>query len=356
MPSLRQRVEAFERFWAGEGPSLILVPAAEQGLYDLNDYPARFHNPRAMWESEMARARPQADWPTDGIPTVRPNLGVIFIPALAGLPYQLREDQMPWPGEPVDRETIRAARDLDVTQAPLMQLAEEFYAIHQEHGGGEVAAYHADTQGVFDIAHLLYGQQIFYDVVDPDAAPWVEELMDICLGLYVRVSRHLKNLLGEEPSAMIHGHGASQGVYFPTAGVRMAEDTPTLLSPGTLEDLILPAIERAAAPFGGVFAHYCGKNDPFFGKLCRCSCVRAIDLGNPEKHEPRWLLDQCAETGTVLHSRIAAEEGEDGEAYVRRIAGIVQDTGARLILRATVVPRDRNEARAMRNLWHELTS
>jgi hypothetical protein len=69
-----------EAFWRGEGPSLILIPPGEQELYDLTDYPARFHDPQAMWESEMRRAEPVVDWPTDGIPTVRPNFRTPDIP------------------------------------------------------------------------------------------------------------------------------------------------------------------------------------------------------------------------------------------------------------------------------------
>ncbi len=351
---MQERIEAHKRFWRGEGPCLILIPAAEQALYDLDGYPARFENPRAMWESEMARARPLVDWPTDGVPTVRPNLGVIFIPSMAGLPYQLKPDQMPWPGPPIGRAAIRAAADLDPSATHLMRLADEFYAIHREHGDG-VAAYQADTQGVFDIAHLLYGDEVFYELPNPDEAAWVEELLGICRGLYVRVSRQLKALLGEEPKEMIHGHGTSQGIYFPHAGVRMAEDTATLLSPATIEQVIVPAIAAAAAPFGGVFAHYCGKHAPFFEQLCCLECVRAIDLGNPEMFDARWLLEQCGSTGTVLYSRIAAEEGETWEAYVRRIAGLVRDTGARVILRAAVFPDTREDCEALRGLWHELT-
>ncbi|MFC1805752.1 hypothetical protein ACFL09_02075, partial [Planctomycetota bacterium] len=254
---MRERMAAFERFWRGEGPSLILIPPSEQELYDCCDYPTRFEDPEAMWRSEMARARPVADWPTDGIPTVRPNLGVTFIPAIAGLSYDLKPDQMPWPGPPLEREAIRAARDIDIDQAHVMRLAAEFYAIHRERGDG-VAAYQADTQGVFDIAHLLYGEEVFYELPDPDHAAWVQELFEISLDLYVRVCRHLKSLLGEEPTRMVHGHGTSQGALFPAAGVRFCEDTPTLLSPATIEGTLLPFIERALEPFGGGFAHFCG--------------------------------------------------------------------------------------------------
>jgi len=353
--TLEDRKAAFERFWRGEGPSLLLIPPGEQELYDCADYPIRFEDPEAMWESEMARARPVADWPTDGIPTVRPNLGVIFIPATVGLPYQLKPDQMPWPGEPLDRDAIRAAREVDLAEAHLMGLAADFYALHAERGDG-VAAYMADTQGVFDIAHLLYGEEIFYDIADPQHADWVAELLDISLDLYVRASHHLKTLLAEEPTRLVHGHGTSQGAWFPTAGVRFCEDTPTLLSPATIEGTLLPYVERALEPFGGGFAHFCGKHDFLFERLCHMPQVQAIDLGNPEYYDSGRLLDICGETGTVLYSRLAAADGETWEPYVRRIAALTSDAGARCILRPAVFPEGRNACQAMVDLWHELTA
>jgi hypothetical protein len=326
-----------------------------QELYDLNDYPARFHDPRAMWESEIRRAEPVLDWPTDGLPTVRPNLGVIFVPAMAGLSYQLPPDAMPWPGEPLSRDAIRAARAVDLAATQTMQLAEAFYAIHRDSGRTDIAAYHADTQGVFDIAHLLYGDETFYDVADRQHAAWIDELLDICLSLYVGATRHLKALLEEPANSMIHGHGTSQGVYFPHVGARMAEDTAILLSPATIERFVVPAIEKAAVEFGGAFVHFCGNHRSLLERLCQMKQVRAIDLGNPERYDTRWLLEQCAQTSTVLYSRVAAEPDESWPTYVRRIGALVRETGARVILRPVVFPAGSDECQAMLDTWHEAT-
>ncbi len=356
---MRDRYEAkvalHESFWQGSGPSLILIPPARQDLYDLTNYPARFHDPQAMWESEIRRAEPVVGWPTDGIATVRPNLGVIFAPAMAGLAYRLPGEAMPWPGEPLSRDAIRAARAVQVQDTETMGLAAAFYAIHRAAGRSDIAAYHADTQGVFDIAHLLNGQRIFYEVADKDEEGWVDELLDICRGLYCRVTAHLKSLMNEPTGSMIHGHGTSQGVYFPTAGIRMAEDTATLLAPDMIERFVLTPIRRAASAFGGAFVHFCGKGPQLLPLVCRLPEVRALDLGNPEMYDSRWILEQCAATGTVLYSAIAAEPDEDWRSYVRRIASLVIETGARVILRAAVFPDTRAECEDMRDLWHELT-
>lgn len=353
--NLKIKMKLHEAFWRGDGPSLIFIPAEEQQLYDLSNYPARFRNPHAMWESEMRRARPVVDWPTDGIPCVRPNLGVIFIPAMMGLGYRLPEDAMPWPGDPLSREAIRAASMDMIAGSETMQLAEAFYAIHRESGEEEVVAYQADTQGIFDIAHLLYGEKIFYELPDPEASAWIKELLDLSREFYVQATLYMKKLLGESNSSMIHGHGTSQGVYFPHAGVRSSEDTVTLISPAMIEEYVLPQIQGSAESLGGIFTHFCGKHPTLLEQLCGMEVIRAIDLGNPEYHDTRYVMEVCAKTGTVLYSRIAAESGEDWRTYIRRIAGLVRETGARLVLRPLVVPKTRKECEEMLWFWHENT-
>lgn len=364
---MSEKIERHKRFWEGEGPSLILIPPGldmneiwQVQIYDTSNYRERFYNRGLMWESEMSRARPVVDWPTDGIPTVRPNLGVVFIPSLAGQEYVLREGHMPWCGEALSVEEIRKAGKKDVAEAELMKLAAGFYSIHNERSDGEVAAYQADNQGIFDVAHLMYGNAIFYDLMDKDKWPWIDELLGISRGLMVRATRYVKRCIGEEKHWMIHGHGTEQGVYFPDAGLRISEDSPAMISPEHIDRFVIGPIEECGEQFGGIFLHYCGRHEYFFERLCRCEAVRAIDLGNPESYDTRWLFEMCSKTGTVLYSRVAAEEKEtinsDWRAYIKRLAGVVKDTGARCILRPLVFPRSREQCGQMLDMWHELTA
>jgi hypothetical protein len=83
--------------------------------------------------------------------------------------------------------------------------------------------------------------------------------------------------------------------------------------------------------------------------------VRAIDLGNSEMYDLRWLLERCASSNTVLCSRIAAQPGEDWQPYARHLGGLIRETGARCILRPKVFPERRSECADMLQLWHELT-
>ena len=233
-------------------------------------------------------------------------------------------------------------------------LAAAFYAVHRERAPGNVSPSLPDTQGVFDIAHLLYGEAIFYELTEESQRGWME-LLGIASRLYERTSLVLKRAIGEENHTQVHGHGTEQGVYFPHAGVRMSEDTATLLSGAMIERTILPAIREACRPFGGVFVHFCGFHRVFFHQLAAMPEVKAIDLGNPEKYETAWLFEQCARTGTVLYSRVTAEGGESWRRYIERLSGLVRSTGARVILRPGVFPEDRDQCQAMLDLWHERT-
>jgi hypothetical protein len=353
-PGVQSKIEAHRRFWEGTGPSLIFIPRGDVQLYDMKGYVERFENPRLMFDFEAGRASGVQDWPTDGIPAVRPSLGTVFVPAVAGQEYLVNPGEMPWPGRRLTREEIRAVSVTDVASTPMYRRAREFYGFARERR--DVVGYHADTQGVFDIAHLLYGTDIFLDIATPESQDWVRELLRICLSLYLAVSDELKRDLGEARGEMIHGHGTPQGLYFPTAGVRISEDSATLVSPGMVDAFLASVIEASMEPFGGGFVHYCGRHEHLFESLCRSSLVRAIDLGNAEAYDLDFLASVAARTGTVLHTRLPGLEGEGWEAYLRRIGAAMKKHGARCVLRPLVYPSSREECGAMLDLWHRLTS
>ena len=352
-PEITRKMDEHARFWNGEGSSLLLVPVAVRDLYDLDGYEARFSDPELMFAAESARAEAIKTWPTDGIPTIRPNLGTVFVPSCVGQQYEVRPGSMPWPGETLSRDELRARRGSDVSAGELMRRALEFYRLAREETS--VYAYHADTQGVFDIAHLLYGERLFLDIATDVERSWVFELMELALEWYIQATKVIKDVIGEPAEQMVHGHGTDQGLFFSGAGTRISEDTATLLSPDMIKRDLLPFMTRSAEPFGGAFVHYCGKHDAMFSMFCEAPWCVAIDLGNPELYDLQSLGVQCAATGTVLYSRFPGLPDEKPLSYVRRIGTLAAQTGARMVLRATVVPGSRGEAEEMVGTFHELT-
>ena len=115
-------------------------------------------------------------------------------------------------------------------------------------------------------------------------------------------------------------------------------------------------MQRCIDRFGGVFVHYCGRHQALFDQLAVLPGVKAIDLGNPESYDVRRLMEIGSTTDTVLYSRLAPEGDEDWRAYTERLAGLVADTGARLILRPGLFPDSLQACREMLDLWHERTA
>ena len=262
------------QFWQGKGPCLIFIATPELAnldpssetldKYDTSGYKEKFYSPLKMWEAEIRRAKEVIDWPTDGIPTVRPNLGTVIIPAMAGQEFIIQDDQMPHIGASLSLTEIRNIKTENIFSSELMTLATDFYAVHSKSAKNNIVAYFPDTQGIFDLAHLMYGDKIFLEMIMEKEN--VKSLLDICSMLYVKVSQYLKKVMHEPATSMVHGHGTPQGLYFPHAGIRMSDDSTTLVSTAMIEEFILPHIIKATEPFGGVFIHYCGKHTGLFEK------------------------------------------------------------------------------------------
>ena len=353
MMNLAQKKQLHKVFWEGKGSSLIFIPTAQMEQHDMNNYEQRFFDPQKMLESEINRAELIINWPTDGIPTVRPNLGTIFIPAITGQNFIIRNGQMPWPGKHLSIEQITNIARIDLNTSDVMKLAEKFYEIHKMRNLQEICSYLPDTQGIFDILHLLRGDELFYELTDKKEL--IKELLSILTDLYIEVSQKLKKNIGEDTSSMVHGHGTQQGLYFPNAGVRLSEDTPTLLSPEMIDEFILPYMKKAAKPFGGALVHFCGRHRYLYDKILELDFVKAIDLGNPEMYDTHYLLGKCAKTNTIFYGKLAAKENETWQQYLSRIACAIKDTGARCVLRPSIYPNNFNECQDMYKLWHELT-
>lgn len=357
---MEERVRRHKVFWKGSGPCLIFLPVGddpslrtgESALYDLESYPERFESPDLMRDYEISRAYFVNDWPTDGLPAVRPNLGTVFLPSLAGAGYRIVPGQMPWPGKTVGPELLSSLDDIDPSRDGLFGKAAAFY--REIPKDKPICPYLPDTQGVMDLAHILRGDELLIDLMDfPER---VEQWFQGCARFHARATEAVKRLFGEAPAEMIHGHGTPQGLFFPDSGTRLSEDSAILISPEQIRTLLAPAWELAIRPFESAFFHFCGYHPTLLDDICARPDVAAIDLGNPELYDTEQILMTCAQTNTVYYGRLASLEGENPDSYLRRLAGIVRGTGARVVLRPVLAPAGSEEAGELLRYWHDATA
>lgn len=371
-PILCKKADFFEKFWKGEGayPILFAKPHFAIGRnyrqYNLMEQHADVEK---LLSEAVALARIAMERPDDGIPLARADLGTTLFSSGLGLGIRLGENEHPWLSEHLELSTYANLSGIaeNFPARGEVPLATAFYRrLLEERKAGRipksVLPYLPDNQGVFDLTHLAVGSDLFYAFAD--FAQTVLTAQERSLELYLAGSRHFKALINEDDTCMVHGHGMPAGVWFPDTGIRISEDSCTLISRNDIETYCMPFIDRAIRPFGRGFMHFCGHHEDFIRVVMENPLISTINLGNPESYDLEEVFSYCGRTGTVYFGHLPKNDKEDDETWLERLADLCGRTSCRLILVAAHAAADHGEEdgpgayqaqERMVNLWHKLT-
>ncbi|GAB4567258.1 MAG: hypothetical protein Kow0047_19260 [Anaerolineae bacterium] len=281
----------------------------------------------------------------DATPCIRPNMGTGICATVFGCRQVTFPDKMPWVTQHMPLTTLD---DFDVDAAPLgpdMEMAIERarYLAEVLHGTG-ITPYCFDTQGPFSLAHLVIGNEIFFALYDEPER--VHRLLDQCVRLIIRVTRLYKEVTREPVDG-----GRHSGFLTMRGGIRVCEDTATLLNADQIAEFVLPYTRRLLAAFGGGWIHYCGRNDHLYRAVMdEMPEAYGINFGNPEKHDMGAVVRDCIERGKVYVGEIPQAPEENLEAYFRRVLSYTGYSGRGLILQCG----QRADAREAIRLWRRL--
>ena len=128
-------------------------------------------------------------------------------------------------------------------------------------------------------------------------------------------------------------------------GVKISEDTSTLLSKEHIKEFVIPYLTKILEYFGGGWVHWCGKNDHLFEALLDVSLAYCINFGNPEKHDMEYVLRKTAERNKIYHGCFVPSHGEKWEDYFcwMREATIGTDGILKVIPIVNCTTKDRTE-------------
>jgi hypothetical protein len=362
--NLKAKFLFFENFWTGSGPFPIIFARphfARARSYLKYDLAEQHRNVERLLEENLRQVEPCLELIDDGIPVVRADLGTTLLPSGLGLDIIVQPETQPWIKEHLPREAINRLPcpigEKDMRKNDILT-AERFYRlffrkVREGEISPDILPYIPDTQGIFDLSHLIRGQDILLDLFDDPG--FIDFIQNRSLELYLAATRLFKKLLGEERTSMIHGHGMPAGVWFPDTGVRISEDSCTLISAEMLNKFCIPFIKKAIEPFGRGFMHFCGRHDPFLEMVCRMESISTLNLGNPEKHDLESLFALLGETRTVYFGVIHAAESEDAHTYLERVADLCTRNRVKTILVSDILPEQREEKKKMVEKWHLLT-
>jgi len=295
-------------FWR---PQNISVPGK---TYDMEE---QFYDKEKMLYGHLEEVADCAQNTFDAPLCLRPNFGTVFIPSIFGLKYKVPKDTFAWITFHLSKDEIRKFNFPDLDKIDLMKRAIEYIQFFKEKLPEWIHVYLPDTLGPFEIAHSVYGDNLFYDIYDDPS--FIHYLLELCTDVYIQVTERLKKIIGEERESCYHGHALSRGIYLRNGGARISEDSATLISPRHIDKFVIPYDKKALEAFGGGFVHFCGKNDYLLESFLNLNEVRAINLGNPEMYNFDITMQKFVKYRKCYFGLWPKEDNEPLEGYIHRM-------------------------------------
>lgn len=230
---------------------------------------------------------------------IRCNYGTVILPSVFGATYQLTETSLPWAHHLPDRNAVRALVDRGVPDlhSGLGGRCFETAAYYREALSGysklsqAIVIYHPDLQGPFDVAHLLWGPDIFYALYDcPDL---VHALLSLVTETYRQWMWAWKAFIGEG------NEFTTQWNFYMPGGIMLRDDTPVMLSTEHYEAFVKPYDQALLDEFGGCI-HFCGRGDAFIESMCHSRHLYAIHSSQPELNDVERLVRSTLARGIAL--------------------------------------------------------
>jgi len=254
---------------------------------------------------------------SDGVPSVRADMGCGLVGGLFGLTQDIFPDKMPWLQEHLSKEQIWALQpgEFTITDEYRQALEHMRYMKAMLRGTG-IEVYPLDLQGPVDTAHLLYGDEFFYDLYDdPD---FINHLLDLSHTALVRLMTDCFDIIQPDKFAAHYN-----GLVLPaSAPLKVSEDTSTLLGRAHVFEHCVPRLKALLAHFGGGYVHYCGCNPHLFEAVTEHIRPLGLNLGNPEKHDMPAVLRALAERGMFYYGScdeaLVGETERGGVRYLFR--------------------------------------
>ena len=136
-----------------------------------------------------------------------------------------------------------------------------------------VQMFHPDTQGPLDIAELLWGSEMFYNMYDEPEL--VHAFMEIICETYTTFLEKWFKMYPNKPDMNVHWD------YFMKGNICIRNDSAMNLSPELYSEFAFGYDKRLLKHFGGGMVHFCGRGDHYIDILATAPDLNAINLSQP---------------------------------------------------------------------------
>ncbi len=163
-----------------------------------------------------------------------------------------------------------------------------------------VQVYHPDVQGPLDIAELLWGSEMFYEMYDdPD---FVHSALGLFTDTYRAFLERWYSIIPKRDGLSLHWGVLHRG----TLMIRL--DSAMNLSREFYEEFSKPYDIELLRHFGGGCMHFCGRGDHYIESLCEIPEMYAFNMSQPHLNDMDKIFRAAAESGKRIIGFPRADE------------------------------------------------
>lgn len=288
---------------ADRPPVVIMFGSDEHKPYSITEIHEDMS--KMMW-NELLRSTPAFDSDCDCIPMLRANYGVGLFPSLFGANSIILNNNMPWVENFDSVDKIKKVVDSgipDLNSGYGAKVIETYHFFKEKLAPYEkcnkgIKMYHPDLQGPFDVAHLLWGSDIYYAMYDEPEL--VHALMSLIADTYIKFMEKIKTVIDDE-NDNFNFHW--QSLY--PGKVTLRDDSAVNLSLDAYQEFVKPYNQKIYKHFGTASMHFCGRADQWMYDLLAENEIKGHNFGRMEKYQFGPVLleqvyDKFKETKTAM--------------------------------------------------------
>lgn len=218
----------------------------------------------------------------DSLPMIRGNYNVGIIPSIFGLKTRFVGER-PWTDHVASIDDIKRIIEKGVPAEIKTGLAGKVFETQEYYREmlqpypvcrDNIEIYHADIQGPFDVAHLIWGPDIYYALYDKPEI--VHALLDLVTETIIAFMKESDKTVSKADEGFVFQWGT---LY--RGNIVIRDDTSVNLSKEMFREFVQPYDERIFQARGGGSVHYCGRADQWVYEILETVGLLALNNGQP---------------------------------------------------------------------------
>ena len=241
---------------------------------------------------------------TGAIMNVRANYGTGILPSLFGAEvFRMNDELNTLPtAKPLAGgiDAIKRIIDIGIPDLgtgygePCLDMGKHFVDLFADYPRvcKYIQIYHPDTQGPMDICELLWGSDLFVDLIDtPDV---VHSLLEVVTETYIRFMHEWERTVPPR-----NGYSPHWGMLH-KGRIMIRDDSAMNLSPEMFDEFIKPYDQQLLRKFNGGAIHFCGRGDHYIDRLHQMTGVFAVNVSQPEWNDMESIFSNTIDKGITL--------------------------------------------------------